>query len=185
MLLTKHRTPNGSRWAVDGHFLPPSMNLTTLLEMTCGTMFEILEKLSGNESASGEDEAPIDPQQEVWAAGVTYLQSREARKAESSVAAMYQKIYQAERPEIFLNPWGGAFRATADQSASAGIVVGMYPNRNWCWSLIVAERSWAIVQGTTSPRAISKGKTRSTCHRRRSITARAYWVMVFCCANPG
>ena len=88
MLLTKHKTPNGSRWAVDGHFLPPSMNLTTLLEMTRGTMFEILEKLSGNESASGEDEAPIDPQQEVWAAGVTYLQSREARKAESSVADM-------------------------------------------------------------------------------------------------
>ena len=172
-----------STWA--GSTIPPGPNLTTLLEMPRKNMFEALNNFSNAESATGEEEAPIDPQQEVKAAGVTYLQSREARKAESSVAAMYQKIYQAERPEIFLNPWGGAFRATADQSASAGIVVGMYPNRNWCWSLIVAERSWAIVQGTTSPRAISKGKTRSTCHRRRSITARAYWVMVFCCANPG
>jgi 2-dehydro-3-deoxy-D-arabinonate dehydratase len=96
MLLTKHKTPDRSRWAVDGHFLLPSLNLTTLLEMTRGTMFEMLEKLSGNESASGEEEAPIDPQQEVWAAGVTYLQSREARKAESSVADMYQKVYEAE-----------------------------------------------------------------------------------------
>jgi hypothetical protein len=33
MLLTKHKTTNGSRWAVDGHFLPPSLNLSTLLEM--------------------------------------------------------------------------------------------------------------------------------------------------------
>ncbi len=89
MLLTKHKTPNGSRWAVDGHFLPPSLNLTRLLEITRGTMFEMLEKLSGNESATGEEVAPIDPQQEVWAAGVTYLQSREARKVESSVADIY------------------------------------------------------------------------------------------------
>lgn len=106
MLLTKHKTPNGSRWAVDGHFLPPSLNLTTLLEMTRGTMFEMLEKLSGNESASGDEEAPIDPQQEVWAAGVTYLRSRDARKAESSVADMYQKAYEAERPEIFFKSLG-------------------------------------------------------------------------------
>ncbi|HEX6034139.1 MAG TPA: fumarylacetoacetate hydrolase family protein [Anaerolineales bacterium] len=106
MLLTKHKTQNGSRWAVDGHFLPPSLNLTTLLEMPRGTMFKVLERLSGNESASGEEEAPIDPQQEVWAAGVTYLRSREARKAESSVADMYQKVYEAERPEIFSKSMG-------------------------------------------------------------------------------
>src|ERR671923_745169 len=106
MLLTRHKTPNGSRWAVDGHFLPPSLNLTMLLEMPRGSMFEELERLSGNESASGEEEAPIDPQQEVWAAGVTYLKSREARKAESSVADMYQKVYEAERPEIFSKSLG-------------------------------------------------------------------------------
>jgi 2-dehydro-3-deoxy-D-arabinonate dehydratase len=106
MLLTKHKTPNGSRWAVDGHYLPPSLNLTTLLEMTGETMFEMLEKLSGNESALGDEEAPIDPQQEVWAAGVTYLRSREARKAESSVADMYQKVYEAKRPEIFIKSIG-------------------------------------------------------------------------------
>jgi 2-dehydro-3-deoxy-D-arabinonate dehydratase len=106
MLLTKYKTQNGSRWAVDDHFLPPSLNLTTLLEMPRGSMFEALEKLSGNESASGEEQAPIDRQQEVWAAGVTYLRSREARKAESSVADMYQKVYEAERPEIFSKSLG-------------------------------------------------------------------------------
>ena len=101
MLLTKHKTTNGSRWAVDGHFLPPSLNLSTLLEMLREKMFEVLNSLSDAESASGEEEAPIDPYQEVWAAGVTYLQSRDARKAESTVADMYQKVYEAERPEIF------------------------------------------------------------------------------------
>lgn len=101
MLLTKHNTTNGSRWAVDSHFLPPSLNLSTLLEMPREKMFQILKTLSKAESAIGEVEAPIDPYQEVWAAGVTYLRSRDARKEESAVADMYQKVYEAERPEIF------------------------------------------------------------------------------------
>ena len=101
MLITKHKTTNGLRWAVDSHFLPPSLNLSTLLEMPREKMFQILKTLSKAESAIGEVEAPIDPYQEVWAAGVTYLRSRDARKEESSVADMYQKVYEAERPEIF------------------------------------------------------------------------------------
>jgi len=101
MLLTKHKTMNGSRWAADGTFLPLSLNLSTLLEMPRAEMNQILKTLSKAESAIGEEEAPIDPQHEVWAAGVTYLRSRDARKAESTVADMYQKVYEAERPEIF------------------------------------------------------------------------------------
>ncbi|MBN8579858.1 MAG: fumarylacetoacetate hydrolase family protein [Anaerolineae bacterium] len=101
MLLTKHKTTNGSRWAVDGHLLPPSLILSTLLEMPREKMFQTLKTLSEAEPASGESEAPIDPMHEVWAAGVTYLRSRDARKAESTVADMYQKVYEADRPEIF------------------------------------------------------------------------------------
>src|SRR6185503_14264120 len=101
MLLTKHKTTDGTRWALDGSFLPPSFNLSTLLEMPRGMMLKALENVSGGESASGEEVAPIDPYQEVWAAGVTYLRSRDARRAESTVADMYQKVYEAERPEIF------------------------------------------------------------------------------------
>jgi 2-dehydro-3-deoxy-D-arabinonate dehydratase len=45
--------------------------------------------------------APVD-QQEVWAAGVTYKRSREARERESAGAAQfYEKVYTAERPELF------------------------------------------------------------------------------------
>jgi 2-dehydro-3-deoxy-D-arabinonate dehydratase len=106
MLLTKHKTPKGFRWAVDGHFLPPSLNLSTLLEMPREMMLKVLEHASKGESAIGEEGAPIDPHQEVWAAGVTYLRSRDARKAESTVADMYQKVYEAERPEIFSKSLG-------------------------------------------------------------------------------
>ncbi|MEK6237165.1 MAG: fumarylacetoacetate hydrolase family protein [Planctomycetales bacterium] len=44
---------------------------------------------------------PID-QQEVWAAGVTYKRSQQARMEESDAAAScYDRVYQADRPELF------------------------------------------------------------------------------------
>lgn len=106
MILTKHKTTDGSRWAMNGYFLPPGISLSTLLEMPREAMLKVLTSLSQAESASGEEEAPIDPHQEVWAAGVTYLRSRDARKEESTVADMYQKVYEAERPEIFSKSLG-------------------------------------------------------------------------------
>jgi 2-dehydro-3-deoxy-D-arabinonate dehydratase len=106
MLLTKHKTTSGSRWAVDGHLLHPNLNLSTLLEMPREEMFQTLKTLSDAEPASGEEEAPIDPYQEVWAAGVTYLRSRDARKAESATADIYQKVYEADRPELFSKSLG-------------------------------------------------------------------------------
>jgi len=48
-------------------------------------------------------QAPIGSQ-EVWAAGVTYLRSRDARMDESKDAGgadFYSKVYNAERPELF------------------------------------------------------------------------------------
>src|SRR5262245_44748809 len=45
--------------------------------------------------------APVE-QQEVWAAGVTYLRSKTARMEESDFSATaYDKVYAADRPEIF------------------------------------------------------------------------------------
>ena len=47
--------------------------------------------------------APIG-KQEVWAAGVTYLRSRDARMEEAKTggnADCYEKVYEAERPELF------------------------------------------------------------------------------------
>src|SRR4051812_43447167 len=47
--------------------------------------------------------API-VSQEVWAAGVTYFRSRDARMEESQSAgggSFYDRVYSAERPELF------------------------------------------------------------------------------------
>jgi 2-dehydro-3-deoxy-D-arabinonate dehydratase len=123
MLLTKHRTKAGIRWALDDSFLPPSLDLSALLELPRETMLRSLGDISIGETATGavlsvstlapgasagegEEEAPIDPYQEVWAAGVTYLRSRDARREESTVADMYQKVYEAERPELFFKSLG-------------------------------------------------------------------------------
>ena len=106
MLLTKHRTTDGPRWAVDGRFLQADLHLSSLLEMSRADMLDVLIKFSTDEPAIGEKEAPLDPQHEVWAAGVTYLRSREARKAESTVADMYEKVYAAARPELFTKSLG-------------------------------------------------------------------------------
>lgn len=44
---------------------------------------------------------------ETWAAGVTYERSREARVHESDVADVYDRVYGAERPELFLKDAAG------------------------------------------------------------------------------
>lgn len=48
--------------------------------------------------------APLEAQ-EVWAAGVTYYRSRDARMEESKAGGgedFYARVYEAERPELFL-----------------------------------------------------------------------------------
>ena len=46
--------------------------------------------------------APVDGRTEVWASGVTYRRSQEARMEESAVADVYARVYDARRPELFL-----------------------------------------------------------------------------------
>jgi 2-dehydro-3-deoxy-D-arabinonate dehydratase len=68
--------------------------------------------------------APVD-HQEVWAAGVTYKRSREARERESVGAArFYDLVYTAERPELF-------FKATADRVVSPGLPVRVRRDSRW------------------------------------------------------
>ena len=124
MLLTRHRTKDGPRWALDGSFLPPSLTLSTLLEMPSKAMFEFLDRLSGGEAASGEEVAPIDPEHEVWAAGVTYLRSRDARREESSVANMYDRVYEATRPELF-------FKSLGWRVAGTGMPIRIRADSHW------------------------------------------------------
>ena len=106
MYLTRHETEPGPRWALDGRWLMPGMNLLSLLEMRRAEIMEYLSSRENWGTASGTLVAPLDMWHEVWAAGVTYLRSREARRAESSVADVYDKVYDAARPELFFKSIG-------------------------------------------------------------------------------
>jgi len=67
---------------------------------------------------------PVESQ-EVWAAGVTYLRSREARMVESEFSASaYDRVYDAERPEIF-------FKSLPDKVVSPGEAVGIRRDARW------------------------------------------------------
>ena len=70
--------------------------------------------------------APIGSQ-EVWAAGVTYLRSKTARmeeSQESGAAAFYDKVYEAERPELF-------FKATAERTVGTNGFVRIRRDSTW------------------------------------------------------
>ncbi len=115
MKLTRHQTAEGLRWARDGYLLPQQFNLYMLLEVPKQTLRELLELLPTDEPASESVFPPIEPLHEVWASGVTYMRSRDARKAESAVADVYDLVYEAERPELFLKAIG--WRVVGDRMA--------------------------------------------------------------------
>ncbi len=78
--------------------------------------------------------APID-RQEVWAAGVTYKRSQEARMEESeSAATHYDKVYTADRPELFL-------KATPHRVSGPGDPVRVRADSDWS----VPEPEFALV----------------------------------------
>jgi len=60
--------------------------------------------------------APVESQ-EVWAAGVTYLRSREARAEEAADATPYDLVYDAQRPELFFKSPGWRVRGPGEQIA--------------------------------------------------------------------
>ncbi|HMF28763.1 MAG TPA: fumarylacetoacetate hydrolase family protein [Candidatus Cybelea sp.] len=105
--------------------------------------------LLSDEPALSVDEVmflpPID-EQEVWAAGVTYKRSREARERESVGAAhFYDLVYTAERPELF-------FKATARRVVGPGTHVRIRADSKWS----VPEPEFALI---VSPRLQIVGYT--------------------------
>jgi 2-dehydro-3-deoxy-D-arabinonate dehydratase len=62
--------------------------------------------------------------QEVWAAGVTYLRSRQARLEEAAARDVYTRVYEAERPELF-------FKAAGWRVVAHGGAVGVRSDSDW------------------------------------------------------
>lgn len=75
-------------------------------------------------SIDGARPAPPAVPAEVWAAGVTYERSRDARMEESEHQDAYQRIYDAERPELFL-------KATRRRVAGPWDEIGLRSDSRW------------------------------------------------------
>jgi 2-dehydro-3-deoxy-D-arabinonate dehydratase len=105
VILTHHLTSAGPRWALDGRALPTDFTLGDLLSMSRASIAN-LTGMARDEKLDGLLLPPIEASGEVWASGVTYLRSRVEREAESTVADVYAKVYEAERPEIFFKALG-------------------------------------------------------------------------------
>src|SRR5207249_7588489 len=68
--------------------------------------------------------APVE-RQEVWAVGVTYLRSKNARMEESDFSATaYDKVYDAARPELF-------FKSLPEKVAGPRDSVGIRSDAKW------------------------------------------------------
>ena len=103
-------------------------SLTAALQMTAA---ELRAALKAVVDGPHEDmplttvtlKAPID-RQEVWAAGVTYLRSRDARMEESSQRDVYDRVYDADRPELFL-------KATPNRVSGPGEAIAIRGDSGW------------------------------------------------------
>jgi 2-dehydro-3-deoxy-D-arabinonate dehydratase len=85
-----------------------------------------IEEVDAQKLIQSELLAPMG-NQEVWAAGVTYYRSRTARMEESEDsggATFYDKVYNADRPELF-------FKATASRVSASGGIVNIRKDSTW------------------------------------------------------
>lgn len=98
-------------------------SLTVWLQATCGRVAHAIQELEALVSSSPASfsyvdlNRPAEPglphllppvdRQEVWAAGVTYTRSRQARQQEAIDGGdIYARVYAAERPELFFKALG-------------------------------------------------------------------------------
>ena len=91
----------------------------------------LLNELNGLHASDDETlldmlEIPMGTQ-EIWASGVTYMRSKEARMEESKDAGggtFYDRVYDADRPELF-------FKATAQRAVPHRGIVRIRKDSDW------------------------------------------------------
>ena len=104
--------------------LPASLTIDALLGGPPGALAAALRgPAAGTVPAGARVMAPIGGQ-EVWAAGVTYTRSLDARVLESGSPDPYERVYQAERPELF-------FKAAPGRVRGPGEPVGIRSDSGW------------------------------------------------------
>ena len=123
-----YRTTNGIFVEENGGFYPVSASSWT--ELICDPSLHARVKQSaGGDPIEFDRTTILAPvvDQEVWAAGVTYYRSRSARIEESKDAGggtFYDRVYSAERPELF-------FKATGPRVVGTGAEVRIRSDAKW------------------------------------------------------
>lgn len=98
-------------------------------EFLRGDMHELAAEACNGAAVSFDPATALAPivSQEVWAAGVTYYRSRDARMRESKEAGggdFYARVYNAPRPELF-------FKATGRRVAGSGAALRIRSDSHW------------------------------------------------------
>jgi 2-dehydro-3-deoxy-D-arabinonate dehydratase len=108
MHLVRYRLPGGQPRAGvrTGDTVAPVLGVTGLAELLRLTVDELRGAVGKLGDAVPVQDVqllpPLDGRGEVWCAGVTYERSRGARMEESSQQDVYDRVYSAPRPELFL-----------------------------------------------------------------------------------
>ena len=103
--------------------LPASVSLDSILAGGGPTLEEALGSAATPIPSDTELFAPVGSQ-EIWAAGVTYLRSRDARIEESVEPSPYDRVYAAERPELFS-------KAPGWRTVGHGAPIGVRVDSDW------------------------------------------------------
>jgi len=106
-----YRTENGAYVERDGMYYPVASESWDELICDPALHQRLQESIHQNipEAFDGAVILPPVVSQEVWAAGVTYYRSRDARMGESKDSgggSFYDRVYSAERPELFFKATG-------------------------------------------------------------------------------
>jgi 2-dehydro-3-deoxy-D-arabinonate dehydratase len=110
-----------------GHYVTPGIALHDLLRLRACELRRSLEhaaQTSADRHPLASLLAPIDGETEVWAAGVTYKRSVDARVEESQTPDIYTKVYTADRPELF-------FKGLARRVAGPGQPISIRADSDW------------------------------------------------------
>src|SRR3954471_5086146 len=118
-------------------FLAPALRVTDLLQPGRWEAIPGLAEGGDAVPAGARILVPVDDQ-DVWAAGVTYVRSRDARLEESGRLDAYDKVYAADRPELF-------WKAGPGEARGPGETVGIRVDSTWD----VPEPELAVVADAT------------------------------------
>ena len=112
-----YRTARGPVVEYDGAFHPVAHDWDSLINH--GDLLAYLRRATERSAGESRIERALAPigSQEVWAAGVTYYRSRTARLEESKTgggSSFYDRVYEAERPELFFKAASWRVRGPGD-----------------------------------------------------------------------